>query len=93
MYNVNIPRQFYISRRNQQHSVRTHKKQRPPYTYGGLWLYFVIWGGLQDVFRNPSNESKQEILTYSALLREINQAPISDQSFAPASRDTEPPAP
>lgn len=30
------------------------------------------WGQLQDVFRNPTNEFKEEILTFNAFLKSLN---------------------
>ena len=30
------------------------------------------WGQLQDVFRNPTNEFKEEVLTFNALLKSLN---------------------
>ncbi len=38
-----------------------------------------IWGGLQDVFRNPSHEFKEEILTYSAFLKSCNAHALPNQ--------------
>jgi hypothetical protein len=28
----------------------------------------LIWGGLQDVFRNPTDEFKEEVLTFNTFL-------------------------
>ena len=39
-------------------------------SYRGL-CYLKYWGALQDVFRNPTNEFKEEILTFNTFLKAL----------------------